>query len=304
MSAFEHGYAVVVGVAGYRAQGLPPLPLAVLNDAVDVTRTLWDPDICGYRADRVHLLLEEQATVQAVRQELEWLVNRCTEEDTAVIFFSGHGWTGDRKSYLACYDAWPGPPCRGMIEGEELAGYLSAIPAGRLVVLLDSCFSGGISEIRDSRASASGGYPGGLDEGTYEKLCAGRGRVLLASSGSSEKSVALPRERNSLFTSCVLRGLRGEADSHELGAVGIFDLFRFVSKEVQEKSNGFQNPLLKARMMDDFPMALRSGRRSDPVTRPAPPTAPATAEADGRRVQASLYIESSGTIGQVNQGDK
>jgi len=281
MNAFEHGYAVVVGVAGYRSQGLPPLPLAVLNDAVDIARTLWDPDLCGYRADRVHLLLEEQATAQAIRHELESLVNCCAEDDTAVIFFSGHGWTADGQSYLACYDAWSGPPCRGMIPGEDLASLLQAIPAGRLAVFLDSCFSGSLAEIKGGQDA--GGYSSGLDEGTYQKLCAGRGRVLLASSGPQEKSVVVPRERNSLFTSCLLRGLRGEAKASDTGVLGIFDLFRFVAREVQQKSNGFQNPLFKGEMWDEFSIALQKEQKP-PIERPssAPePKASETYEAGG-----------------------
>jgi hypothetical protein len=275
MSAFEHGYAVVVGVAGYSAQGLPPLPLAALNDAVDLARTLWDPDLCGYRADRVRLLVEEQATALAIRQGLDWLVDRCSPDDTAIVFFSGHGWNDGTFSALAAYDAWTAPPGRGMIPGDELANYFRAIPSGRLAVFLDSCFSGGLSDIQGGPGSGSASYgpPRGFDEGTYEKLCAGRGRVLLASSGPQEKSVISEDGRNSLFTSCLLRGLRGEAPTQQEGVLGIFDLFRFVSREVKEKSNRFQNPLFKGLMSDDFPITLQAGRKS-----PAEPSPPQPSE--------------------------
>jgi uncharacterized caspase-like protein len=300
MSSFENGYAVVVGVAGYHSPGLPPLPLAILNDAVDVARALWDPDLCGYRADRVRLLLDEQATAEAVRKGLEWLIDRCGQDDTAVFFFSGHGWSEDGRSSLAAYDAQTGS-LRGMIAGEELARYFKALRAGRLAIFLDSCFSGGLSHITGD-GIAPAGYISGLDEGTYGKLCAGNGRVLLASSGPEQKSIVPDRERNSLFTSCLLRGLR-EAENHESGGLGIFDLFRFVAREVNAQSGGTQTPLFKGEMWDEFNIALRGegkGGAAVPQKAPEPPQAPPVQTARHQEIRAGRDAYSA--EGDINFG--
>jgi metacaspase-1 len=261
-ATFEHGYAVVAGVTSYRTRGLPPLPPAVLNDAVDIARALWDPAVCGYRADRVRLLVDEQATAKGILLGLEWLSERTREEDTAIFFFSGHGWKDDRGTYLAAHDASTDSPPNGMIAGNELANRLHAIRAGRLAVFLDSCFSGGAGEIK-GRGLPSRGWRNGLDERTYERLGTGEGRVLLASSRPDEESTILKGERNSLFTSCLLRGLGGEASSAESGVLGIWDLFRFARDEVMRRTNGRQTPLFKVQLMDNFPIALRRARRGE-----------------------------------------
>lgn len=299
MTAFEQGYAVVVGVAGYRTPGLPPLPLAVLNDAVDVACALWNPEICGYRADRVRLVLDEQATEQGIRQGLEWLSERCTEKDTGVFFFSGHGWQCGGESYLAAYDARIGSSPAGMIAGEELARYLEAIEAGRLAVFLDSCFAGGIGDVKGGVGgdSSSAGCGNGLDERTYERLTAGRGRVLIASSAPEERSIVAGRERNSVFTSCLLRGLRGEAATGDTDTLGIFDLFQYVSREVRQQSLGRQNPLFKARVMDNFSVSLCRSRRNLPSAQPDPSRALPGTAGRGRQVNAGIYVE-----GEVSEG--
>ena len=279
MSAvFEHGYAVVVGVAGYQAasRDLPQLPLAVLNDAVDLARTLWDPDICGYRADRVHLLLEEQATAAGILRELEWLRDQARGEDTAIFFFSGHGWQVDGASYLAAYDARTDLLDSGMIPTDELSNRFAAIAPGRLMVILDSCFAGAAQIKGRDAAQGSRGIPI-LDQRTYDTLTAGRGRVLIAASGPDEESTILPRERNSLFTSCLLRGLRGEARC-DGAALGILDLFQFTSREVRRQSYERQIPLLKGALSDNFPIALckeeSSSKRTGSEERNSEPSRP------------------------------
>jgi hypothetical protein len=271
---FEHGYAVVVGVAGYRTRGLPELPLAVLNDAVDIASTLWDPKTCGYRADRVRLLLEEQATAEAILHGLVWLSERATDEDTAIFFFSGHGWKDDAGTHLAAHGASTESPRTGMISSDELATYLQAIRAGRLVVFLDSCFSGGTGEIMRGKGLDEALYSGraAFDEMTYQKLATGRGRVLLASCGPEGDSIILDRERNSLFTSFLLQGLHGEAPARgDEGTIGIFDLFQFASAGVRRRSLNRQSPLMQARVMDNFPIALGRRELREPSGHPVAP---------------------------------
>jgi uncharacterized caspase-like protein len=263
-AAFEHGYAVVIGVAGYRA--LARLPLAALNDAVDLARTLWDPEICGYRADRVRLLLDEQATADGIRQALVWMSDQTSEQDTAIVFFSGHGWQDETGTYLAAYDADSDSPLAGMIPSDEFANRLQAIGAGRLAVFLDCCHAGGAGEIRAGKGARAALGASRLDERTYEKLRGGRGRVLIASSGPEEESTILKGARNSLFTSYLMRGLAGEAPTAKPGILGIFDLYQWAFDRVKKRSGGRQRPLFQGEVRDNFPIALRRVKRG-----PVPP---------------------------------
>lgn len=270
MNAFEHGYALVVGVAGYRDRHLPPLPLAVLNDAVDFACTLWNPEVGGYRADRVRLLLDEQATEEGIVQSLDWLYECCgaDSESTAVIFFSGHGLSTGGGSFLAAYDARLAPGLEGLIESEELTSRLKAIEAGRLAVFLDCCYAGGIADI-SVKGPGTIGIPHvnpGLDERTYRKLARGKGRALLAASQPGGKSMVKKEARNSVFSECLLQALRGAAGREGAETIGMLEVFEFVTSAVLERSLGLQQPLFKAEISENFPLVLRQASAS-----PEPP---------------------------------
>lgn len=254
MSGFSGGFALVIGVSGYPC--LPRLPLAVLNDVVDIARVLWDPQICGYRPDRVRLLVEAEATAEGIRGGIKWLAESCGSGDTAILYFSGHGWQGTgnskREWYLAAYDASTDACHDGMLPGSELTELLSKIKAGRLAIVLDCCYAAGTAALKGGDMEE---LRPGLKQEDYERLAQGRGRVILASSRSDEKSLVLEGDRNSLMTDCLLRGLTGAAGNES--EVRALDLFRYVAKEVPARSDHRQHPVLKCTLEDDFPLALR-----------------------------------------------
>ena len=119
--------------------------------------------------------------------------------------------------------------CPDSSSGAEFTEVLNAIPARKVVVIFDCCHSGGISQPRDLAAPE---YKAGLSESYYdEALKAGRGRVILASSRSTEYSYVLPGAEYGLFTEHLLSGLRGGVASDD-GLVRIFDLFEYLQPRV------------------------------------------------------------------------
>ena len=88
-SAMDNAHALVIGIANY--QSINKLPKEVLKDAQDIRDLLVNPQYCGYPEDNVRLLLDEQATQTAIRQELADLAERSDPESTAFIYISSHG---------------------------------------------------------------------------------------------------------------------------------------------------------------------------------------------------------------------
>jgi len=275
MPGFEKGYALIVGVANY--PNVRPLPITVLNDAKDIAGMLQRADRAGYAADHVRLLLDTDATKANILDGLKWLAANASADATAVFFFSGHGGRiesgADSGNYLIPIDTVLNAIGKTAISSDELTTALNQIKTKRVVVLMDACHSGGTGNTKGDLdpdntinllgASKSGleaepVVKGGLDEKTYSQLQQGEGRVIVASSKSNEKSYVLNGANNSVFTQTMLEVFEGKAGSTGT-EVSIFDLARYVFKEVP-KRHAQQHPIFKATDLDsDFPLALLFG---------------------------------------------
>lgn len=207
-------------------------------------------------------LLDEQATGDGIRAALADLEARAGPGDTAVIFFSGHGahdshssepgtQNSEPKQYILPYDCDLSDLPGTAISGEETTMLLHSIRAGRLLVLFDSCHSGGAGEPKGALPQ----FKAGLSEDYYQALAQGKGRVVIASCRPDEVSWALAGMNHSLFTHYLLEALRGQGRTLGDGYVRVFDVFRHVADHVPSQAN--QHPIFKAAAMEeDFPIAF------------------------------------------------
>ena len=249
---------MVVGIADYHHINTLPR----VKDAQHIADLLSDPNYCGFPTDNVKLLLDGQATQAALRQGLGDLAGRSHADSTVLIFFSGHGGRIESGPHAGQYllpvdTVYPSVEdlARTAISGAEFTAALNAIPARKVVVIFDCCHSGGIGQPRDLAAPE---FKAGLSESYYdEALKAGRGRVILASSRSTEYSYVLPGAEYGLFTEHLLGGLRGGVASDD-GLVRIFDLFEYLQPRVT-KAHPRQHPIFKAELEENFPVALYRG---------------------------------------------
>lgn len=263
MAAMADAHALVIGISDYQhIGGLPPV---IVRDACDVRETLTDSDICRYQPGKVKVLLDRQASRSAILDALAELAE-CAENDDAVfIYFSGHGGrVGDEPAAtefllpadarLSEANALPQLDADSAVSGETLYQLLRSIRSRKLVAVFDCCHSGGLGHPKGAGAQ---GYRTGLSEAYFERLAAGRGRAILASSHETEVSWVLPNARNSLFTHHLLQGLRGGAPNPD-GFTHVVDLFEFIHPRVTADAPS-QHPVLYARIEEDFPIAYHPG---------------------------------------------
>jgi hypothetical protein len=253
-AAFSGGHALVIAVANY-AQ-VNPLPPSVLNDAQDIVATLTSAAHCGYAAQNVKLLLDTQATLDAILQELDALAARAQPRDTVLIFFSGHGARVGDESALVPVDCDIQRVAQTTLSEQELSAALARIKAERLVVLIDACHAGAAVSFKSAGAALDLGF----NEKSLSQLAQGVGRVMVASSRASEYSHVLGGARNSLFTEHLLGALRGAACTHDDGLIRVFEVFNYVSERVRQAMPDRQHPVFKASDLEDnFPVALELG---------------------------------------------
>lgn len=269
MVLFNKGYALIIGIANYLH--VPKLPNVVLNDANYLNILLTNPTQCGYSPEQVRLLLDDQATAMGIRDSLQWLASQAGEDTTCVVFFSGHGGRIESESqasnYLIPVDTDPVDLKNTAIESAELTHLLGNIKAKRLLVLFDCCHAGGIGEVKEALGQTIPGFKSGLDEQYYDQLATGQGRVIIASSRSTEVSWILPGQPNSLFTHYFLEALRGKARTYDDGLIRVLDAFNFVAEAVPQ-DHPQQHPILKAQVENNFPIALNMGGKSDSASSP------------------------------------
>jgi hypothetical protein len=244
---FPNAHALLIGVGAYRH--LPPL--AKTNTDVRDLHGLLARS--GYPAANLALLPDEQATKAAISDRLDWLARRAGPDDTALVFFSGHGAQRiggfEPGEYLCPVEAdWHNLRATA-ISDDELTIALRAIRAGRVAVFLDACHSGGVGAPKDAALAAKAG----LSEAAYERLAASQGRVVVASCKPDEVSWELPGMRNGLFTHYLLEGLRGAATGAD-GAVRIFELFDYLSRQVPRHKP--QHPLFKGEIELNFALTI------------------------------------------------
>lgn len=256
---FEHGRALIIGVANY--EEVRSLPEAVLNDARDTADALKSPLYCGYPAENVIVLTNEEATLEGLRKALADLASAAAADDTVVIFFSGHGARlgngADTTSALVPYDCKRSDLAGTTLGEAELSLAIAAIKAPRVIVIIDACHAGGAASFKSGLGD---GIEGGFDEKSLQQLASGTGRVVFASSRATETSLVLKGERNSVFTTAMLSGLKGAAPAVGGGTIKVFDLFNYVSETVRQAVPGRQHPIFKASQLEEnFPVALAIG---------------------------------------------
>lgn len=259
MMALSNAYALVVGIANYT--NVPHLPENVLWDAQDLAAVLQDEDLCGYPAANVEVILDGAATAARLRQALDDLAARSDADATVTVYFSGHGGrvaAGTAAGeYILPVDANPvsGQLAQTALSSAEFSERIRAIPARKLLVILDCCHAGGVGFVKDGDDMAD--LAKGLSDGGYAALAGGRGRIVFASARPDEKSYLLPGDRNSLFTKHLLAGLRGGVKSDD-GTIRVARLWEYLWPRVNEEVKQ-QHPIFKGEMEESFAVARYLG---------------------------------------------
>lgn len=265
---YPQGHALLIGVANYRQ--ISRLPNAILNDVNDVAATLTSANYCGYSPANVVTLIDEKATRLAILKELNELATRTGPEDTACVFFSGHGGVvgnpGNEDSVLVTVDSDLADIENTSISSNEFATALARINSKRLLVFIDACHAGGAAVSKSLTDGKGHELKSGYSDSTFARLAIGSGRALMASCRADEESSVFTNARNSVFTTALLAGLRGAADKSGSGFIKVFDLFNYISEEVPKLIPDDQHPIFKADNIEvNFAVALNQGGKKSPL---------------------------------------
>ena len=253
-------HALLIGVGDYIHSRFASLP-ATVRDAQAIATILTDPARCGYPPASVQVITGPDAITANIRAALESLIQSTNSQSTIFVYFSGHGGraleNGDWRTYLCPREADPDDLLHTAISGDEFSALLAAIPARKLLVMLDACHAAGSAELKAINGTVV--WKAGLPDGYYEALSQGSGRIVIASSREDQFSYVRPQGDLSLFTHHLLQALSGRAAVRGDGLIHVLDVFHHVNEAVQADEPK-QTPILKVKDLDlNFPIALDRG---------------------------------------------
>ena len=255
--AVHNTYAVVVGISQYGEDNNIPSLKYAHRDAQEFANFLQSRSGGSVPDDNIRLLLNENATMSAVYNALDWLEQVCKKDDLVYFYFAGHG-DKERKGiyelgFLLTYNT-PRPNYKNhSLRIEDLsdcANTLSARNNANVVLITDACHSGDITGTAFHWSSLVG-----EDLRKVKKK-----EIRIASCGTNQLSAedkAWGGGRGA-FSWYLVNGLKGLADKDGDGTVTVKDIQRyldscFVRDPVLAGNNIKQNPVVSGD--DNFKLA-------------------------------------------------
>jgi len=242
-------YILAIGVSKYKNSNLN-LQFAS-KDATDFANIMSKQKGLLYSDVSVKLLTDDKSSKNNILDGLDWIVSETTSRDVAMVFFAGHGITDNTGNfYYMPAEADPDRLRTTCVNSLEIQQSVSAI-AGKVVLFMDACHSGGVMGRRAAAATDIIGF-------VNELSSVENGVVVFTSSTGRQYSLEDPSWNNGAFTKALVEGLAGEADLFKQNSISIKSLDYYISQRVKVLTKGQQAPTtIIPASISDFPIAVK-----------------------------------------------
>lgn len=191
-------YVISIGVSKY------------VEDENNLTQTTKDVksfcDIMRNHTDKITLLTSRYANRDNILQKLEKISKLTKDKDKIIIFYSGHGFPGG----IFPYDQ--------PINYQEINDILVKAQAKEKICIFNACHTGSVAEVKD-----------GFEE---YKIPSSGNLIYMMSCRANEYSYEDPIAGHCIFTTSLLKGLRGKADANNDKKITVKELFNYVYNDV------------------------------------------------------------------------
>ena len=237
-------WALVIGISDYRE--VKDLEYA-RADAEAFARWLLDAGV-----DREHLMLlldeagehaeldgvrSELATLVQVRAGLGWLRRMAEPDDLVFVYFAGHGYPGPDDDgdeadgvdeFLVLWDTLNASKEETALRDDEFGAFLDRVESDHVMVIFDSCYSGGAS-----RSLSSGARPLGDTFDLFNDFSL-EGKLVFAAAREDQEALEHAALGHGIFTHFLILGLEGAADLDADYLITAEELDAYVVREVAE----------------------------------------------------------------------
>lgn len=241
-------WAVVVGIADYTY--MPTLHYTD-DDAYKYYSFLKSPEGGAVPDRQIKLLIDDQATRDAIVDALYTTYVRADENDVVVFYYSGHGLNGALVPYD--YDG-----VNNRLYHDELKQAFDVCKAKQKLFIADACYSGSLlsyNSLGNTLAARGDEVLDALRKFYHAFDNCRPGLAVMLSSNSDDLSYEDNGIRSGVFSHFLMRGLSGEADDNHDGLIVLSELSRYVISRVSKYTVGAQTPLLMGNADDNMPVA-------------------------------------------------
>lgn len=141
-------YALIIGITNYQNPAIPALQFAD-KDALQFSTWLQSKSGGSIPQKNIRLLQNNEATIAAIYNALDWLKEQCKENDNAYIYFAGHGDVETKnnysKGYLLAYNSPQNNYANNAIRIEDFNNTsisLTTKNKANVIIISDACHSG------------------------------------------------------------------------------------------------------------------------------------------------------------------
>jgi uncharacterized caspase-like protein len=231
-------WALVIGIDNFKDKRVPPLHFSV-KDSTDFVNFLEDPQGGRFEPSHIFHLKNETATREGIYEGLGQLRIKAQPDDLVVVYLSSHGSPRDQDpngvSYIVTHDTNLDDPATLYATSLQMIDLVQQInreiKARRVVLVLDTCFSGdALTSLQaGTGGSASKGFiqvasknPG--EEATappafsaaFQNLTIGYGRAVITASRANQLSWESATLKNGYFTHYLIDALRASHGNESL----------------------------------------------------------------------------------------
>jgi uncharacterized caspase-like protein len=231
-------WALIIGIGTFTDSHIEPLRYTA-SDAQSFQDALLDPKVGAFKADHVHSLLNEDATMKNIKMQINWLARSAGPDDLVVVYVASHGSSRDLDTAGANYIITHDTEIGANIDPDSL--YATALPmvdianaianrmkARKAAIFLDTCYSGNAA-VQNGKLMAPGIKNASPSKQMLDHIKQGAGRMVFAAAGTDQESLESDTLKHGFFTYYLVQALRQQG-----GATPLSQIFDYTQKHVSD----------------------------------------------------------------------
>lgn len=200
-------HVVVIGINKYKDNKLD-LTYSVA-DAQAIASTLTNKNQLAFKDFITHDLLDHGATKNTITDKFTQITEN-SQNDVLVVYLAGHGIAINGEWYFLPHETTLQENEQYFadvgISAKQIETLLAKIPAQKILVMIDSCYSGAGLKALENLQNSQRHFSRALSKSV--------GIVVLTATRKDQEAMELAELGHGLFTYIVHKGMQGAADSH------------------------------------------------------------------------------------------